>query len=159
MVEIRFFLNLLNHYFSGFLRFFVILSLFPAGLHAQVAQQQAASRKAIELTNADIDFIENDSITGNDIHRLTGNVSFLHNKAIMSCDSAHYRPQIKQIIAFSRVHINQGDTLNLYSNYLFYDGRTETAIAKGNVELVDKKTHLYTDTINYDVRNRVASLR
>ncbi len=157
MVEIKIFLNLLNHFFSGFLRFFVILSLLSAGLHAQVPQQQAASRKAIELTNADIDFIEKDSITGNDIHRLTGNVSFLHNKVIMSCDSAHYRPQIKQIIAFSRVHINQGDTLDLYSNYLFYDGRTESAIAKGNVELIDKNTHLYTDTINYDVRNRVAA--
>ena len=31
------------------------------------------------------------------------------------------------------------------------------ALAKGNVELIDKETHLYTDTINYDVRNRIAS--
>ena len=28
--------------------------------------------------------------------------------------------------------------------------------AKGNVELIDKETHLYTDTINYDVKNRIA---
>ena len=65
-------------------------------------------------------------------------------------------PIIKQIIAYQKVHIEQGDTLDLYSDYLFYDGKSEMALAKGNVELIDKETHLYTDTINYDVRNRIA---
>ena len=70
------------------------------------------------------------------------------------CDSAHYHPEKNQVIAFSKVHIKQGDTLDLYSDYLFYDGKSEMALAKGNVELIDKETHLYTDTINYDVKNQ-----
>ncbi len=65
-------------------------------------------------------------------------------------------PEKKQIISYSKVHIKQGDTLDLYSDYVFYDGIHETALAKGHVELIDKQTHLFTDTINYDVKNRIA---
>ena len=74
----------------------------------------------------------------------------------MYCDSAYYYKNKNQVRAFSKVHIVQGDTLNLYGNYLFYDGTTENAFVKGNVELIDKETHLYTDSINYDVSNRIA---
>ena len=74
----------------------------------------------------------------------------------MSCDSAHYFPDKNQVKAFSKVHIEQGDTLDLYGDYLFYDGKSEIALVKGNVELIDKETHLYTDSINYDVKNRIA---
>ena len=65
-------------------------------------------------------------------------------------------PHKNQVTAFSKVHIEQGDTLDLYGDYLFYDGKSEMAFVKGNVELIDKETHLYTDSINYDVRNRIA---
>ncbi|MCU0409445.1 MAG: hypothetical protein MUD02_10900, partial [Bacteroidales bacterium] len=61
-----------------------------------------------------------------------------------------------QVTAFSRVHIEQGDTLDLYGDYLFYDGKNEDALVRGNVELIDKETHLYTDEVRYDVKNRIA---
>ncbi len=57
-----------------------------------------------------------------------------------------------------KIHIEQGDTLDLYGDYLFYDGKLEMAFVKGNVELIDKETHLYTDSIHYDVKNRVAQI-
>ncbi len=41
-------------------------------------------------------------------------------------------------------------------NYLFYDGMSKLAFVKGNVELIDKDTHLYTDSIHYDVTTRIA---
>lgn len=135
---------------------FVILILFTFNLFAQVTQEARPGRRAIDLKNADIDFIEKDIISGRDWHRLLGNVSFEHNNITLLCDSAHYLPDKNQVTAFSKVHIKQGDTLDLYSDYLFYDGKTETALAKGNVELIDKETHLYTDTINYDVKNKIA---
>ena len=61
-----------------------------------------------------------------------------------------------QVKAFSKIHIEQGDTLDLYGNYLFYDGISGIAFVKGNVELIDKETHLYTDSLNYDVTNKIA---
>ena len=45
-------------------------------------------------------------------------------KYYMSCDSAHYFPDKNQVTAFSKIHIEQGDTLDLYGDYLFYDGVT-----------------------------------
>jgi lipopolysaccharide export system protein LptA len=155
MVKIKFFKYLQTLHSHRFLLFAVLLLLFSEALHSQVQKEPAMIRRAIDLRNADDDFIEKDS-TGKDMHRLLGNVLFFHNNITLSCDSAHYFPEIKQIFAYKKVHIEQGDTLDLFSDYLFYDGKTELSIAKGNVELIDKETHLFTDTINYDVRNRVA---
>jgi len=156
MVEIKIFRNLYFKLTFRFSQLCVILLFYSFELYSQVSQEARPGRRAIDLKNADIDYIEKDIITGKDWHRLLGNVSFLHNNITLSCDSAHYMPDKNQVTSYSRVHIKQGDTLDLYSDYLFYDGKSETALAKGNVELIDKETHLYTDTINYDVRNRIA---
>jgi lipopolysaccharide export system protein LptA len=74
----------------------------------------------------------------------------------MWCDSALFYPDINQVTAYSKIHIQQGDTLNLYGEYLFYDGKTGLAFVKTNVVLIDKDTHLYTDSIHYDVNTRIA---
>jgi lipopolysaccharide export system protein LptA len=155
MAKIKICRNLLNAPAFRFSQSVVLLLLVSLNLQSQVNQEGRTGRKSIDLKNADEDTIENDS-TGKEMHRLLGNVLFFHNNISLSCDSAHYFPAAKQIIAYRRVHIEQGDTLDLYSDYLFYDGKSEMALAKGNVELKDKETHLYTDTINYDVRNKIA---
>jgi len=155
MVEINIFRNLLSASSFRLPQCVVLLVLFSLNLQSQGTQEARSGRRAIDLKNADVDFMEKES-TGKDLHRLIGNVLFLHNNITLSCDSAHYLPDKSQITAFSKVHIKQGDTLDLYSDYLFYDGKSELALAKGNVELIDKETHLYTDTINYDVKNKIA---
>ena len=35
----------------------------------------------------------------------------------------------------------------------------EMHVVNGNVELIDKETHLYTEAINYDVKNKIARLQ
>jgi lipopolysaccharide export system protein LptA len=156
MVKIKTFRKLLIFLLFRFSLFFVILLLLVFDLHSQDVQTAKFPRKAIDLKNADSVYIEKDIISGKDWQRLFGNVSFLHNNVTLLCDSAHYVQEKSQITAYSRVHIQQGDTLNLFSDYVFYDGKSETALAKGNVELIDKETHLYTDTIDYDVNNKIA---
>jgi lipopolysaccharide export system protein LptA len=91
-----------------------------------------------------------------DLTRFIGSVKIKHNDTFMYCDSAYYYKTKNQVKAFSKVHIMQGDTLNLYGNYLFYDGSVGNAFVRDNVELIDKETHLYTDSLNYDVKNRIA---
>ncbi len=85
-----------------------------------------------------------------------GNVRIKHNEAIMYCDSAYHYDRRNQVYAWGHIRIEQGDTLNLYGDYLFYDGNTEKAFVSGNVILIDKETILYTDVINYDVSKRIA---
>ncbi len=155
MVEINFFQKQfrifpLRHFF-----YVIIVLLHSPDLLSQVEIRNSA-KKSIELEYAEIDYIERDKQTGKDIHRFVGNVRLKHNEIKMSCDSAHYSPDKNQVTAFSKIHIEQGDTLDLFGDFLFYDGKSEIAIVTGNVELIDKETHLFTDTINYDAKNNIA---
>jgi lipopolysaccharide export system protein LptA len=156
MVEIKFFRHLFNIVIVRYILYIIVFFSLVPDIHSQVIQDKKSGKKKIELIYADEDRIGVDKITGKDIHRFQGKVHLKHNEITMWCDSAHYVPDKNQVTAFSKIHIEQGDTLDLFGNYLFYDGKSEIAIVNGNVELIDKETHLYTDTINYDVRNRIA---
>lgn len=126
-------------------------------ISGRVYAQDSPSRKGgtrIEILNADSS-MQNMKIDP-DLTRLLGNIKIRHNDALMFCDSAYHYKLKNQVRAFSKVHIVQGDTLNLYGNYLFYDGSNGNAFVKGKVELIDKETHLYTDSLNYNVRNKIA---
>jgi lipopolysaccharide export system protein LptA len=133
----------------------IILLLVPS-LQSQNITGNQTTRKRIDLKNADEDKILKDPYTGKDIHHLLGNVRLQDDKIKMWCDSALFYPDINQVTAYSKIHIQQGDTLNLYGEYLFYDGKTGLAFVKTNVVLIDKDTHLYTDSIHYDVNTRIA---
>lgn len=118
--------------------------------------KSAPSRRKIDLRHADFGYIEKDRETGKDWQRLVGNVDLAHEQILMKCDSAHLYSFRNQVTAFSRIHIEQGDTLDIYGDHLVYDGATSTGILTGNVELVDKETHLYTNRVVYDVKNEIA---
>ncbi len=122
-----------------------------------IAQEPQAKkvRNRIEILNADVDDIIKDA-SGEEVHHMVGNIRIKHHDVLMFCDSANYSPAKQQFTAFVDVHIEQGDTLDLYGNYLFYDGVNETAFVRDSVELIDKETHLYTDAIDYDVKNKIA---
>lgn len=135
--------------------YFLITLFFPLLIFSQAPEKINKNRKKIELLHADQ--WKADDKMGSDFQKLLGHVSLKHNDILMYCDSAYLYQKSNQVKAFSRVHIKQGDTLDLYGNYLFYDGTEQKAIMTGNVELVDKETHLYTSSIKYDVANKVAS--
>ncbi len=101
-------------------------------------------------------YCERDKKTGKDWQRLVGNVDLKHDEIIMKCDSAHLFPDRNQVTAFSKIHIEQGDTLDIYGDHLVYDGATTIAVLTGNVELIDKETHLYTNAVTYDVNDEIA---
>lgn len=117
---------------------------------------QKTGKKKIEVIHSDEVIDETEAGTGRKLTRLLGSVQLKHNEIFMNCDSAHFFPGVNQIEAYSRMHIYQGDTLSLHGDYLFYDGVTETALVTGNVELIDKETHLFTNSVNYDVKNEIA---
>ena len=52
--------------------------------------------------------------------------------------------------AFSNVKMNQGDTLFLYGDRLYYDGNTQIAEVRMNVRMENRNTTLLTDSLNYD---------
>jgi lipopolysaccharide export system protein LptA len=135
--------------FAGFLSCSVYL-------FCQDVPQQKPGKTMIEILHADNGIQETEKNSGKELARLTGNVSMKHNDIIMTCDSAWFYTKINQVKAYSKIHMMQGDTLELHGDSLFYDGTSENASVDGNVELIDKETHLYTQAVNYDVANEIA---
>lgn len=88
--------------------------------------------------------------------RLIGNVVVRHQGAIMKCDSAYFYSKENRVDAFGRVHITQGDTINLSGNSLEYDGNTSKALIRGLVELKDPSLVLTTDELEYNLDDGVA---
>ena len=116
-------------------------------------QLWAQSGTRIELLNANT--LEYDEKLGN-AKRLLGNVSFKHENAIMYCDSAYLYPD-NAVDAFGNVHIQQGDTLNLYGQFLKYNGNTKKAVLTKDVRLIDKELTLTSNFLNYDLGTDLAN--
>lgn len=85
-----------------------------------------------------------------DAQILVGHVRFRHDDVILTCDSALYYKQSNSFDAFGNVHMNQGDTLTLVSDVLFYDGTDQLARARHNVILTHNQMRLYCDSLDYD---------
>jgi lipopolysaccharide export system protein LptA len=125
-------------------------------LYSQEQQAKTGGKRRIYLTHADEENMERDMVTGKDWHRLLGKVELQDNDINMKCDSAHFFPDKNLVIAYGKIHIKQGDTLEIFGNYLLYDGLTASAILNNNVELINKETHLFTNSIHYDVNKKIA---
>ncbi len=109
-----------------------------------------ASAQQVRKIDINADYIEFNSETGNNAKRLIGNVQFRHEDVFMTCDSAWYYSDENVVDAYSNVHLWQGDTLDLYGDYLKYQGNIRMAKVRDNVTLVNKESRLTTDYIDYD---------
>ena len=134
--------------------YILVLTVIPTKVCPQNITPSKKGMTKIEILHSDI--MEQNIVIDPDLTRFLGNVKIKHKDVLMYCDSAYYYNSKNQVKAYSKIHIEQGDTLNLFGNYLFFDGTTEQAFVKGNVELIDKETHLFNDSVNYDVHNKIA---
>lgn len=126
-----------------FLLFFICISVFP------IAAQQK-QKTLINIKHSDFGHPEKSGI-----NRLIGNVKLEHNDMIMTCDSLYQYRDSNYVEAFGRVHVVQNDTLNLWGDFLTYDGNTEQAKVRDNVVMKDPKITLTTNFLDYDAANRI----
>lgn len=87
---------------------------------------------------------------------LKGNVKFRQAGLWMFCDSAYYYPEENSLDAFSNVRMEQGDTLFVYADKLFYNGDEHLAKLKNGptrekVTLINKDVTLTTDSLDYNL--------
>lgn len=108
-----------------------------------------------QMVEQKADYMEYDQDIAGGAYRLIANVVFTHEGALMYCDSAYFYPNTNSLDAFSRVHINQADTLNLYSDFLHYDGNTRIAEVRRNVRLLGRNTKLTTNELDFDLGRNV----
>ncbi|MFP5080454.1 OstA-like protein [Pedobacter sp. JCM 36344] len=95
--------------------------------------------------------------------KLQGEITYLkfpvfrHENATLTADSAVFYENRNVFEAFRNVHINQGDTINIYSDFLTYDGNTKVAHLTSNVRMVDKENVLTTNTLDYNMGSKVGT--
>ncbi len=81
-------------------------------------------------------------------------VEFEHDGITLVCDSALFYQSSNRFDAYGHVVMNQGDTVTLSADILFYDGETRMARARAeepdNVVLTHLQTVLYCDSLDYD---------
>ncbi|KAA6350197.1 LPS-assembly protein LptD [termite gut metagenome] len=125
-----------------------ILCLF--GICLVVAQEKDKNerKKRVDLLHADRG--QADKLLRPDVQVLIGSVRFRHDSMYMYCDSALVYEKLNSIEAFDNVRMEQGDTLFIYADYLYYDGMSQLAILRDNVKMINRNTELTTDSLNYD---------
>ena len=82
---------------------------------------------------------------------------FKQDFSTLRSDSAYFYPQDNAFDAFSNVNINQGDTLNIFSDKLNYNGNTKLAILTDNVKMVDRDATLTTNYLTYNTATRIGT--
>lgn len=85
-----------------------------------------------------------------------GNVKFRQAGMWMFCDSAYYYPTLNSMDAFGHVRMEQGDTLFVYADKLYYDGNERMARLKNGpsypkVKLINRDVTLTTDSLDYSI--------
>ncbi|MDR1103396.1 MAG: hypothetical protein LBL42_06520 [Tannerella sp.] len=130
---------------------FVAAAMFLC-LGAALSQQADSVISKIYLEYADVQTYDRE--LNPDRQVLTGNVCFRHDSAFMYCDSAYYYELSSSLEAFGRVCMEQGDTLDIHGDYLFYDGNTQIARIRRNVVMRNIQSDtavvtLFTDSLDY----------
>ncbi|MBC9795693.1 OstA-like protein [Sinomicrobium sp. FJxs] len=83
-------------------------------------------------------------------------VQFEHEGIDLWCDLAVFYQKENLLKAFGNVFLQQGDTIQMNSGYIEYDGNTKLALAKEDVVLQNPDMTLTTDTLYFDRKKQEA---
>lgn len=125
-----------------------LLCMFTVCVFAQASDSipPKTTKVFLEHTNT----LSYDKEVNADAQVLVGDVCFRHDSSYMYCDSAYFFESTNSLEAFSNVRMEQGDTLFVYGDYLFYNGNTEIAYLRDNVRMENGQVTLFTDSLNYE---------
>jgi lipopolysaccharide export system protein LptA len=118
------------------------------------------SVKTVLILNDDRYRFEQKDSTANRVF-LVGHVRLQEDRTLIFCDSmiridsttGHAKDN--HIECFGNVRIFDGDSTNIYSDYLNYDALNKTALFKKNVKLTDGKGILTTQELDYNLNSKI----
>jgi lipopolysaccharide export system protein LptA len=97
-----------------------------------------------------------DEKLGKDIERLIGDVLLRHDSSLFYCDSVLLNTATRDFKAYGHIHIFVNDTVELFSDSLYYSGDSKIAELFSNVKLLDNETVLTTEHLIYDRNTDIA---
>lgn len=132
----------------------IIIALLCIGyvcwLSAQERKDTTAEKKKTRVDLLYADEAQADKQKRPDVQVLVGSVRLKHDSMYMFCDSALIYEKVNSVEAFGNVRMEQGDTLFIYGDYLYYDGMSQLAMLREHVRMINRNTVLTTDSLNYD---------
>lgn len=143
--------------FNSIILTFALLLALPATLTAQnslveqdsvVSNMEETNESFVYLLNADE--LRYSERINPDAQILVGNVVFRQDSMYMYCDSALFFQEANSFNAYHNIRVEQGDTLFLYGDSLFYDGNTRILKIRDNVRIENTTMVLLTDSLNYE---------
>ncbi len=120
---------------------FAVVALMFANLHAQ------DSTKEVQIIHAD--YLKYTELSGKRYTLLSGDVQLKQEDVLMFCDSAKIQRDSNAVDAFGHVHIRQ-DTIDAYSDVLYYTGNNKTAKLLHNVRLKTPNMTLLSNELIYN---------
>jgi len=139
------------------LSIFGLLFCLFTGIAARAQQGHVEFRAPGNDSIKVIDIIHNDSYhydqtdSTHPFQTLVGNVVLKQGKTTIYCDSLIMFPNQNYMDCYRNVHINDNDSVNIYSDFMRYLVDTKMVYFQRNVKLTDGKGILTTDSLNYDL--------
>lgn len=130
---------------------YIAFILFATG---KVAAQNKNSKTQVIIKQADR-LYRDDRVSEAQV--LQGNVIFEHDGALMYCDSALIFQEDNSLEAYGNIKVNQGDTISITGDSLFYLGDEKLAKLRGNIFFKEKDLKLKTNILNYDLNSGIAT--
>lgn len=144
-----------SFYFKYLLLFFCC-ALSLISIAQQPFPADTTQTKRLNIIRADrLSYFKKDS--AQEFQSLAGNVLVRQEKTLFYCDSAVINTNSNVLESFGHVHINDNDSLNIYADYLKYEGTSKLATLKGNVRLNDNTGVLTTPQLDYNLNTKIAS--
>ncbi len=146
----------------SYIKFFLVLLFYLLlnsnyKVYAQISRAGAAedtTKKIHILSNTkNLTFQTLDDSTRLTI--VTGDVILRQGTALFYCDSCVINSKTNIFEAWGKVHINDADTADIYSNHLRYLMNNKLAYLDGNVKLTDGKATLTTPDLEYDMESNI----
>jgi len=138
---------------SSQIKYFLIIFIW-AWASVLSAQDQNPDKK-VKVKNAD-NFITEIS-DEKDIQYFRGNVKIVHDSIFMFCDSTTINEN--KLNAVGNVIIVQDDTINVFSDSLYYDGDKKIAELFFNVVLQNGEKKLFTESLLYNLETKKATFQ
>jgi lipopolysaccharide export system protein LptA len=134
--------------------FTYILLLLAAAAMAQVKPVRRPAKSVVTIVSS----TESRGIkmNGEDVFKVYNGV-FRQETTTLSADSAYFYKSRNSFDAFGHVHINQSDTLDVYSDKLYYNGNSHVALLTNNVRMIDRDATLTTNYLTYNTATRIGT--
>lgn len=134
--------------------FTYILLLLAAAAMAQIKPVRRPAKSIVTIVSSTES--RGIKLNGEDVFKVYNGV-FSQEATTLRADSAYFYKSRNSFDAFGHVHISQSDTLDVYSDKLYYNGNSHVALLTDNVRMIDRDATLTTNYLTYNTATRIGT--